>query len=83
MKKINITVKAPKPRDYDHYLLQVKGLLRTKVIKNKKKKKTKFNLDKEISHYSNIYLNKCFNNGRYFLLDILIQLLYNHLVVND
>ena len=55
MKKIKITVKAPKHRDYDHYLLQVKGLLRTKVIKNKKKKKTKFNLDKEISHYSNIY----------------------------
>jgi hypothetical protein len=54
-KKIVLTIKEPKHRDYNHYLLQVKGLMRTKVIKNKKKELHKFNLNKESSYYSNIY----------------------------
>jgi hypothetical protein len=54
MKKITLTIKEPKHRDYNHYLLQVKGLMRTKVIKNKKKEQAKFNLNKENSYYSNI-----------------------------
>jgi hypothetical protein len=54
-KKIVLTIKEPKHRDYNHYLLQIKGLMRTKVIKNKKKELHKFNLNKENSYYSNIY----------------------------
>lgn len=54
-KKIVLTIKEPKHRDYNHYLLQVKGLMRTKVIKNKKKELHKFNFNKESSYYSNIY----------------------------
>ena len=51
MKKITLTIHEPKHRDYNHYLLQVKGLMRTKVIKNKKKEQKKFNLNKEYSYY--------------------------------
>lgn len=54
MKKITLTIQEPKHRDYNHYLLQVKGLMRTKVIKNKKKEQKKFNANKELSYYSNI-----------------------------
>lgn len=54
-KKITITVKTPKPRDFNHYTLQIKGLMRTKVIKNKKKENKKFDLRKEISSYLSNY----------------------------
>jgi len=37
MKKITLTIKEPKHRDYNHYLLQVKGLMRTKVSTIKRK----------------------------------------------
>lgn len=55
-KKETITIPNIKPRNYDLINLQVKGLLRTKVIKNKKKENKKFNYKKEMSYYSSICL---------------------------
>lgn len=55
-KKMTISIKAPKPRDFNHYTLQLKGLMRTKVIKNKKKEIKKFNWKKDSTDYSNIIL---------------------------
>ena len=53
---MTISVKIPKPRDFNHYTLQLKGLMRTKVIKNKKKEIKKFNWKKDSTDYSNIIL---------------------------
>lgn len=55
-KKMTISIKTPKPRDFNHYALQLKGLMRTKVIKNKKKEIKKFNWKKDSTDYSNIIL---------------------------
>lgn len=55
-KKMTISIKVPKPRDFNHYTLQLKGLMRTKVIKNKKKEIKKFNWKKDSTDYSNIIL---------------------------
>lgn len=55
-RKETITIPNIKPRNYDLINLQVKGLLRTKVIKNKKKENKKFNYKKEMSYYSSICL---------------------------
>lgn len=51
-KKMTITVKIPKPRNFDLINAQIKGLMRTKVIKNKKKEQKKFNFRKEMADYS-------------------------------
>lgn len=56
-KKLNIVIKTPKPRNFALIDAQIKGLLRTKVIKNKKKENKKFDIKKEISYYTN-NLNK-------------------------
>ena len=54
-RKETITLKAPKQRNFELIELQLKGLMRTRVVKNKKKEVKKFNLNKEKSYYSNIY----------------------------
>lgn len=54
-RKETITFKAPKQRNFELIELQLKGLMRTRVVKNKKKEVKKFNLNKEKSYYSNIY----------------------------
>jgi len=54
-RKETITFKAPKQRNFELFELQLKGLMRTRVVKNKKKEVKKFNLNKEKSYYSNIY----------------------------
>lgn len=56
MKKISIKIKVPKQRDFNHYSCQLKGIMRTKIIPNKKKKSCKFNLRKELSSYLNCFL---------------------------
>ena len=48
---MSITIKAPKPRNFALIDAQIKGLMRTKVIKNKKKENKKFDMKKEISYY--------------------------------
>lgn len=53
-RKETITFKAPKQRNFELIELQLKGLMRTRVVKNKKKEVKKFNLNKESSYYSNI-----------------------------
>lgn len=53
-KKIIIAVKTPKPRNFALINAQIAGLLRTKVIPNKKKKLKKFNWKKDIADYLNI-----------------------------
>ena len=53
-RKETIVVKVPKPRNFELYELQLKGLMRTRVVKNKKRGIKKFNLNKESSYYSNI-----------------------------
>lgn len=50
--KMSITIKAPKPRNFALIDAQIKGLMRTKVIKNKKKENKKFDIKKEISYYT-------------------------------
>ena len=51
MRKETITVKIPKARNFNHIQAQIKGLMRTKVIKNKKKETKKFNFKKEMANY--------------------------------
>lgn len=53
-RKETITFKAPKQRNFELIELQLKGLMRTRVVKNKKREIKKFNLNKESSYYSNI-----------------------------
>lgn len=53
-RKETIVVKVPKPRNFELYELQLKGLMRTRVVKNKKREIKKFNLNKESSYYLNI-----------------------------
>lgn len=55
-KKMTISVKIPKPRDFNHYSLQLKGLMRTKIIKNKKKEVKKYNWKKDGIDYLSIAL---------------------------
>lgn len=55
-KKMTISVKIPKPRDFNHYSLQLKGLMRTKIIKNKKKEVKKYNWKKGGIDYLSIAL---------------------------
>lgn len=55
-KKEIINIPIPKPRNSALINAQIKGLLRTRVIKNKKKEIKKFNWKKEIPYYSNVYL---------------------------
>ena len=55
-KKMTISVKIPKPRDFNHYSLQLKGLMRTKIIKNKKKEVKKYNWKKDCIDYLSIAL---------------------------
>lgn len=50
-KKMTITVKVPKPRNFALIDAQIKGLMRTKVIKNKKKEVKKFNKQKALDGY--------------------------------
>lgn len=52
--KLSIKVKIPKPRNFALIDAQLKGLLRTKVIKNKKKEIKKYNWKKDISYYLSI-----------------------------
>lgn len=54
MKKMTITVKAPKPRNFALINAQIAGLLRTKVIRNKKKDVKKYNWKQDMSYYPNI-----------------------------
>lgn len=53
-KKMTIMVKTPKPRNFTLINAQIAGLLRTKVIPNKKKNVKKFNWKKDIADYLNI-----------------------------
>ena len=53
-KKMTITVKIPKSRNFALINAQITGLLRTKVIPNKKKNVKKFNWKKDIADYLNI-----------------------------
>lgn len=48
---MTITVKVPKPRNLALIDAQIKGLMRTKVIKNKKKEVKKFNKQKALDGY--------------------------------
>ena len=64
-KKMTITVKIPKPRDFNLINAQIKGLLRTKVIRNKKKDVKKYNWKKDMSYYLSILTTKYFNNKTY------------------
>lgn len=48
---MTITVKIPKPRNFALIDAQIKGLMRTKVIKNKKKEVKKFNKQKALDGY--------------------------------
>lgn len=50
-KKLDIVIKTPKPRNFALIDAQIKGLMRTKIIKNKKKENKKFDIKKEISYY--------------------------------
>lgn len=50
-KKITLHSKAPKHRDFNLINAQIKGLLRTKIIKNKKKEIKKYNWKKDTSYY--------------------------------
>lgn len=54
IKKEIINVPLPKHRDFNLISAQLKGLLRTKVIKNKKKENKKFNYKKEMSYYLSV-----------------------------
>jgi len=56
MKKMTITVKTPKPRNFALINAQIAGLLRTKVIRNKKKDVKKYNWKQDISYYPNILI---------------------------
>lgn len=54
-RKFTIKVKAPKRRNFDLIAAQIKGLMRTKVIKNKKKSiAKKVDYTKELSYYPTI-----------------------------
>ena len=53
-KKMTITVKTPKPRNFALINAQIAGLLRTKVIPNKKKNVKKFDWKKDMADYLNI-----------------------------
>lgn len=64
-KKMTITVKIPKPRDFNLINAQLKGLLRTKIIRNKKKDVKKYNWKKDMSYYLSILTIKYFNNKTY------------------
>lgn len=50
-KKIILHIKTPKPRNFALIDAQIKGLMRTKVIKNKKKEIKKYNWKKDTSYY--------------------------------
>jgi len=56
MKKMTITVKTPKPRNFALINAQTAGLLRTKVIRNKKKDVKKYNWKQDMSYYPNILI---------------------------
>lgn len=56
MKKMTITVKTPKPRNFALINAQIAGLLRTKVIRNKKKDVKKYNWKQDMSYYPNILI---------------------------
>lgn len=60
--KFSIVIKAPKPRNFALIDAQTKGLLRTKVIKNKKKENKKFDMKKEISYYTSNLRDCLYNN---------------------
>jgi len=53
-KKMTIIVKTPKSRNFALINAQIAGLLRTKVIPNKKKHVKKFNWKKDMTDYLNI-----------------------------
>ena len=55
-RNLSITIKPKKPRNFVLIDAQTKGLLRTKVIRNKKKDVKKFDYKKESSYY----LSYCF-----------------------
>lgn len=50
----NKKLKIKKPRDYNLMRLWQSGMLRTKIIKNKKKEQKKYNWKKDIADYLNI-----------------------------
>ena len=52
--KIKIKSKRIKVRNLDLMNAWQSGMMRTKVIPNKKKKNKKFNLEKDLSYYPNI-----------------------------
>lgn len=54
-KKEIISIPLSKHRDFNLISAQLKGLLQTKVIKNKKKENKKFNYKKEMSYYLSVY----------------------------
>ena len=60
--KFSIVIKAPKPRNFALIDAQIKGLMRTKVIKNKKKENKKFDMKKEISYYTINLRDYLYNN---------------------
>lgn len=53
---MTITVKTPKPRNFALINAQIAGLLRTKVIRNKKKDVKKYNWKQDMSYYPNILI---------------------------
>ena len=61
-KKFSIDIKLPKPRNFALIDAQIKGLMRTKVIKNKKKENKKFDMKKEISYYTSNLKDCLYNN---------------------
>lgn len=61
-KKSSIFIKVPKPRNFALINAQIKGLMRTRIIKNKKKEIKKFDIKKEISYYTSNLRNYLYNN---------------------
>ena len=61
-RNLTISIKPKKPRNFALIDAQIKGLMRTKVIKNKKKENKKFDMKKEISYYTSNLKDYLYNN---------------------
>ena len=53
-----IKIKTQKPRNFELIELQIKGLMRTRVIRNKKKDVKKFNWKKDCADYLNFMFHR-------------------------
>ncbi len=50
-RKETLKIKVPRSRNFELIELQIKGLMRTKIIRNKKKDVKKFNWKKDCADY--------------------------------